>query len=71
MVEHEKANRLFAVQAEMDLIIAWLTESALISPLHRVEAELLPRLMNLGMLLLSVWFAHRVPRQVPRAVRNG
>ena len=71
MVESEKADRLLAVRTEMDSLIAWLTGPSLNTPLHRVEAELLPKLMNLGVLLLSVWFAHRVPTQVPRTVRSG
>lgn len=70
-VESEKSRRLAAVHSVVEDLVEWLTGPGSASPLHRVEAELFDRLMHLGVLLLGVWLAHRLPRQVPETLRQG
>jgi len=70
-VESEKEYRRAAVEEAMEGLMLWLTGPALSQPLHRVEAEMLERLMRLGTLLLGVWLVHRLPVRVPKTLQQG
>lgn len=60
-----------AAQAAFDDLVAWTTETGVQQPLHRVEGELFDRLMSLGCLLATLWWAHRVEPMPLRAIRHG
>jgi len=70
-VESEKQRCLAAARDASDELLSWLTGAALAEPLHRVEAELLLKLMSLGVLLILTWVAHRLPTEVANCLRRG
>jgi len=51
--------------------LSWLAGEAISSPLHKVDKEMLDRVMALGASLVSVWLAHTLPLEVPRTHRRG
>jgi hypothetical protein len=70
-VESEKSRRIATVEVAVHDLIGWLTGDAQADPLHRVGAELQTRLMNLGVLLVGVWLAHRLPSLIPECLQRG
>lgn len=70
-VESERQRCLSAVHDAVEELVTWLTDPALCEGLHHIEGKMLKRLMHLGVLLVGVWAAYRLPEEVPRAVRKG
>ena len=55
----------------IDELVTWVTGPASDEPLQRVEAQLLPKLMSLGVLLVSAWVAHRLLSEVANHLQRG
>lgn len=71
VVELEREKRLTKVRAAFESIVDWATGEGIGMPLHRVERVLLPQLMHLGLLLVGLWLAMKLPTKVARTVRKG
>ena len=71
IVEQERAKRLAAVRAAFEDIMNWLVTSDVEQPLHRMEQGLHERLMRLGLLMVALWLALRLPTRVSGALRKG
>jgi hypothetical protein len=69
-VESEREKSVDAAWAAFEEIVTWLADAEG-APIHRVEAVLRPRLMRLGVLLISLWVAHRLPVRVANALQRG
>lgn len=71
IVEQERVKSAAAVQAAFEDIVGWLTTDSKEQPLHRMERGLHERLMRLGLLMVALWLATRLPTRVSGALRRG
>lgn len=70
-VHAERTRRRQSARDAFDSLLCWLEEESLLSSLSAMEAELMVRLMALGVALVALWLAARLPQQVPRTLRIG
>ena len=71
IVEQERVTRAAAVRSTFEDTMGWLTTGGVEQPLHRMERELHERLMRLGLLMVALWLASRLPTRVKGALRKG
>lgn len=71
-VESEVDHRVQQVTAEMEDLLQWVTDDRQQRlQLHRVESEVLVRLMRIGVMVLALAVAFRLPNIVPTTLRTG
>lgn len=68
-VHAERVERLRVARVAVDELFAWVMGPATTDPLHRFDVELHRRVMALGLALVALWLAYRVPEVVPLTYR--
>ncbi len=71
-VQSELDRRTHEVTAEMEKLLLWVTAGpARSQQLHQVGGEVRKRLMHIGVRVLLLWVASRLPKSVPATLQTG
>ncbi|MGH3515070.1 MAG: UPF0236 family transposase-like protein [Pseudonocardiaceae bacterium] len=61
-----RETKMAEVRESVEDLIRWVVGDATGQPLHRLDAELHVRVMALGLSLVALWLAYRVPVEISR-----
>lgn len=70
-IHEDREKRLRAVRSAFEDILAWVIGDACGLPLHRFDVDLYRRVKGLGLALVGLWLAYRVPDSFPVSFRLG